>query len=219
MNNTIRNSNKKGLLIAVEGIDGSGKSTFCHSLKNHLSALSLPVLLTKEPGGTVLGKHIRQLLLNRETVLDPRAEYLLFAADRAQHCATLILPALSEGTHVISDRMADSSLVYQGYGHNLDLSLLSTINQWAMHNQLPDIVFYLSIDPKKAYQRILSRNKPLNDFEKNSNQLQQAADHFELLFKERSEVIKLDAELPIDILTKTAYNQIKSLLSTPITTF
>ena len=206
-------SQKKGFLIAVEGIDGSGKSTFCTVLASLLEKTNHTVVVTKEPGGTPLGQHIRHLLMHRETPLANRAEFLLFAADRAQHFATVVIPALQKGHCVISDRMADSSIVYQGYGHKLDLSLLATVNRWAMQEREPDVVFYLSLSAEQAHARLVARNKPLTDFEKDFEQLKHAEQNFEKQFKNKPHVFKLDAEQPPKTIAALAYNHLMTLIS------
>ena len=182
---------KKGILIAIEGIDGSGKSTLANSIALSLSE-KVPTLLTKEPGATELGKKLRSLLQEQTIPLTPKAEYLLFAADRAHHFATFVIPALNEKKLVLSDRMADSSLVYQGYGRGLDLNMLTTINAWAMDNYAPHLVLYVRIDPKIARERLIARGK-LSAFE----QEQESFTHtlvrgFDTIFKNRTNVILLD---------------------------
>lgn len=157
---------KTGILIAIEGIDGAGKSTLAHALEQKLTAQNHTVILTKEPGATDLGKQLRAILQTQTTPLDPKAEYLLFAADRAQHFHNLIIPHLQKNNIAISDRMADSSLVYQGYGRGLDIAMLHTINSWTMQHINPDIVIYLQVPYATARERILQRNMQLTAFEK-----------------------------------------------------
>ena len=140
----------RGLLVSVEGIDGCGKSSFMLAIKKLLEEHSLPFLLTKEPGDTPLGKHIREILLSKTVDICPKAEYLLFAVDRAQHFHEVVSPALCDIKIVVSDRMADSSLIYQGYARGLEIDVIQNINQWAMNNIAPDIVFYLKIDVATA---------------------------------------------------------------------
>ncbi len=201
---------KQGLLIAVEGIDGSGKSSLCNGLEKALSIV-MPVLLTKEPGGTALGKKLRTLLHDKEVPLCSKAEFLLFASDRAQHFEELVLPTLESGTTVISDRMADSSLVYQGYGRGLDVTLLKTINAWAMCNHTPDIIFYLKISPELAYQRIAQRNLPLTSFEKEVTFMHSLAAGFDALFETQKNVVFLDATQSNEILVQEAVAIIQTM--------
>ena len=156
---------KDGFLISVEGVDGSGKSSFCKLLEKRLSS-DFSLVLTKEPGGTLLGKSLRNLLLHSNQEWDCKAQFLLFAADRAQHFSEVVIPALKNNMIVLSDRMADSSLVYQGYVKKLPIDLLDTINRWAMQQRVPDITFFLDIDEKTVFERMAIRNIPDDTFEK-----------------------------------------------------
>ncbi len=181
-----------GLLISLEGVDGSGKSTLARSLYEELCERGYACVLTKEPGGTPLGELIRPVVLNRTCRIDAKAEYLLFAAGRAQHFDELIVPALTDGKIVISDRMADSSLVYQGYSKGLDLPTLQTINNWAMSGHQPSLTFYLKLPLNKAMERILKRNNGLTDFER-TDLLDKNIAGFEEVFKNKRHVVTLDA--------------------------
>lgn len=202
---------QNGFLIAVEGIDGSGKSSLCNQLKEKLS-LEFSVILTKEPGGTPLGKGLRETLLRKDVPVCAKAEFLLFATDRAQHFDQVIIPALEKNTVVISDRMADSSLVYQGYGRSLDTTTLSIINDWAMNSIQPDLVIYLKISPEKAYERMAKRNIPLNSFEKEIAFMHKLEKGFDELFAQRDTVLTLDATESIATLTEKALEHIKKCM-------
>ncbi len=120
----------RGILIALEGIDGSGKSTLAKNIAASLAHLDFPILQTQEPGKMALGKLLKPIVQEKKVPVCSKAEFLLFAADRAQHFHELVIPALLNKQLVISDRMADSSLAYQGYGRGLDLTTLSMINSW-----------------------------------------------------------------------------------------
>ncbi|MDQ5940509.1 MAG: dTMP kinase [Candidatus Dependentiae bacterium] len=149
----------KGTLITIEGIDGAGKSVLLNALAKALIKEHHPVLVTKEPGGTHLGKMLKKVLLEEEQACDPRVEYLLFAADRAEHFQKLVIPALMRGDIVISDRMADSAVAYQGYGQGIDPHLIQTVNHFAMHGIKPDITLYLRISPHEARMRFMKRQE------------------------------------------------------------
>ena len=144
-----------GLFISFEGIDGVGKSTQADLLEAFLTERGQTVVRTFEPGGTALGKSIRELLLHGEHV-DARAEALLYAADRAHHVATKIRPALDSGQVVITDRYLDSSVAYQGAGRVLGAAEVRDLSLWATRNLLPEITVLLDLDAAAAVAR---RNK------------------------------------------------------------
>ena len=182
-----------GFFVCVEGIDGSGKSVFSHDLAHTLTERGYSVVLTREPGGTPLGERIRDLLFDKKTPPCAKSEFLLFAASRAQHCQDLIQPALTQGSVVISDRMADSSLVYQGYVRGLSLELIRSVNAWAMGTVTPRILFYLKVDAATAFARVTSRKIAPSDFETSIVPLQKAIDGFNAVFAGNPHVITLDA--------------------------
>lgn len=157
---------KKGLYITVEGIDGSGKSELIKRLAEYLKpCVATDIIVTKEPGGTELGKTLRTLVQSHKSIICDRAEFLLFAADRAQHIQSIVLPALGKGSIVISDRSFISSIAYQGFGRGLDCDTLMNINEWAINGVRPDVILYLQLDPSIARQRIEVRNEIKTSFE------------------------------------------------------
>ena len=145
-----------GLFISLEGIDGVGKSTQSDLLEEFLRGLGRDVVRTLEPGGTELGQEIRHLLLHRKGDVAPRAEALLYAADRAHHVATKIRPALERGEVVITDRYLDSSVAYQGAGRALKAEDVRAISMFAVEGLLPDLTILLDLDAAAAAER---RNK------------------------------------------------------------
>jgi dTMP kinase len=206
--------NKKGILIAIEGIDGSGKSTLANNLFTLLKNKNHDVILTKEPGDTPLGKEIRHLVQTQKISIDPLAEYLLFAADRAQHFAQVIIPALEQKKIIISDRLSDSSLAYQGYGRGLDCQKIIDINHWAMHNIQPDITIFVKVPVKIALERV-SQRREISAFEKKAF-LARVAHGFETLYKNRTDVIVLDGQQNPDMLVCAAYNTFKKMVNNPL---
>lgn len=147
----------EGFFITFEGIEGSGKSTQIQLLKEYLEEKGLDVLLTREPGGTKIGRKIRRLLLDPENEnMDYKTEILLYAADRAQHVKEMIKPALAEGKVVISDRFIDSNLAYQAVGRGLDYDRVYQINSWVIDSCWPDLTFILDIDIKEGLKRARS---------------------------------------------------------------
>ncbi len=198
-----------GLLCAIEGIDGCGKTTLAQSLTLALSQLQFPVVLTREPGGTQLGNYIRALLSQRPCLIQEKAEYLLFAADRAQHFDQTILPALHAGAIVIADRLADSSVAYQGYGRGLDRSMLERINTWAMQGQTPDITVYLRIDYETAWLRLVQRTSSLTAFEQEKVEFfKKVIQGFEELYKQCVRVRILDGREDPNIIFTQAFAHI-----------
>lgn len=144
----------QGFFITFEGIEGSGKSTQINLLSKYMEKKGFEVVITREPGGTKLGKEIRSLLLDPEYGnMDYKAEILLYAADRAQHVKEVIKPALEAGKTVISDRFIDSNLAYQAAGRGLNFKKVYEINSWVIDSCWPDLTFLLDIDIKEGLRR------------------------------------------------------------------
>ena len=146
------------MFLTVEGVEGAGKSTFIGLLEAELAKRGIPFLRTREPGGCALGRQIRPLLLDAAQKVDARAELFLFLADRAQHVADTIRPALARGEWVICDRYADSTIAYQGYGRGMDVELLQSLNDCATGGLWPDITFLLDLPAEMGLSRALARN-------------------------------------------------------------
>jgi dTMP kinase len=156
----IKNNNAK--FITLEGIDGAGKSTHLNWLAEHLRSQGNNVLVTREPGGTPLGEALRELLLHQAMHLETEA-LLMFAA-RREHLDKVIIPALREGTWVISDRFTDASFAYQGGGRGLEESKLKTLEQWVQQDFQPDLTLLFDVPLEVSRQR-LSANASLDRFE------------------------------------------------------
>lgn len=146
-----------GAFITLEGGDGSGKSTQAQLLQGWLEAQGRTVVRTREPGGTDLGVEIRRLVQHTEGHVAPRAEALLYAADRAHHVATLVRPALERGEVVLQDRYLDSSVAYQGAGRELDGGQIRDLSLWATDGLLPDLTILLDLDPAAGRERMAAR--------------------------------------------------------------
>ncbi|MFZ9156793.1 MAG: dTMP kinase [Ilumatobacteraceae bacterium] len=154
--------------IAFEGIEGCGKSTQSRSLVDALRADGMKVTATRETGGTTIGARIREVLHDTaNTHLDPVAEALLIAGDRAQHRAEVLAPALARGEHVVSDRSVYSTLAYQGYGRRLPLSTVRAVNDWALDSRWPDLVVLLDVPHEHAMARLSHRD--LDRFEREND--------------------------------------------------
>ncbi len=147
-----------GFFIAFEGGEGVGKTTQIERLATELRARGVPVVSTHEPGATDTGGKVRQILLHRgDAVLSPRAEALLFAADRADHVDTVIRPALEDGAVVLTDRYVDSSLAYQGAGRALAVEEIRQLSRWATNGLRPDLTVLLDLDPEIGLARVDTR--------------------------------------------------------------
>jgi len=198
------------MLITLEGIDGSGKSTLAKKMADTLHN----VVLTKEPGGSALGKKLREILQMQPVPITPIAEFLLFAADRAQHFDEVVIPALEQNKIVISDRMADSSLVYQGYGRGINMENIKLVNKWVMQDITPDITFYLKIPFDMAKARLENRHA-LTTFEKEQESFTKKLIHgFDDLFKDRNNVIIIDGTQPPNHVASQALEVVNQWIKT-----
>jgi dTMP kinase len=148
----------QGLFIVFEGGEGAGKSTQVRHLADALQRIGRDVVVTREPGATPLGARIRSLVLDPPEitgeVVTPRAEALLYAADRAHHVASVVRPALAHGAVVVSDRYVDSSLAYQGAGRTLPVDEVSWLSKWATGGLKPDLVVLLDLEPSVGLARV-----------------------------------------------------------------
>ena len=142
-----------GVFITFEGGDGSGKTTQIELLKSWLEERGHTVVVTREPGGTDLGNELRDIILHRKGFIAPRAEALLYAADRAHHIHTLVAPALERGDVVVQDRYLDSSVAYQGAGRVLDPTEVRDVSLWATENLMPHLTILLDVPADVAKQR------------------------------------------------------------------
>ncbi len=148
----------RGKFITFEGVDGSGKSTQLRMLASELLIKGFDVLTTCEPGGTPLGRRLREAFLETEENVAPLAELLLFAADRAQHINFLIKPALEQGKIVISDRFADATFAYQGAGRGFSESTVNQVIELATGGLKPDLTLFFDLPIEKALSRTNSRS-------------------------------------------------------------
>ena len=145
---------RRGLFIALEGGEGAGKTTQARLLAIWLREQGYDVIATQEPGATKIGMRLRALLLDTShTGLSPRAETLMYAADRAEHVESVIAPALERGTVVVSDRYVDSSIAYQGRGRNQPVSEVAGLNKWATRGVEPDLTILLDLPPATGLSR------------------------------------------------------------------
>ena len=205
---------KKGIFITMEGPDGSGKTTQITLLKEYLEKEGYDVLITREPGGTVISEAIREIILNKDyTEMSPVTEMLLYASARAQLINEVIGPALDSGKAVISDRFVDSSLVYQGMARGLGVGNVYEVNCQAIGKYMPDVTFLLDLPADVGIARKKDQ-KELDRMERESMEFHRAvAEGYRSLaerFPERIE--KIDATLPIDEICGIIKGRIKELI-------
>ena len=154
-----------GVFVTLEGGDGAGKSTHAAAIEAWASALGLEVVRTREPGGTEVGVRIRELVLHHRGHVDPRAEALLYAADRAQHIDEVVRPALARGAVVVQDRYLDSSIAYQGAGRDLGDEEVRALSLWATRGLLPDATILLDLSVDEAAVRLRGAAKGFDRLE------------------------------------------------------
>jgi len=203
-----------GRLLVLEGIDGCGKTTQLRHLANWLPRSGLMpegarLHLTREPGGTALGMALRKLVLHPpgDASPEPLAELLLYAADRAQHVAQLIRPALEQGHWVLSDRFSGSTLAYQGYGRELDLDLIQQLEQIATAGLVPDLTFWLELSVEESLVRRDARSNDRIEAE-GVDFLTRVATGFAVLARERSWV-QLQADQQVESVSSALESQLK----------
>jgi dTMP kinase len=146
-----------GLFITLEGGDGSGKSTQLRLLTEWLAEVGRTVVVSREPGGTDLGVELREIILHRRGYIAPRAEALIYAADRAHNIATKVRPALERGDVVVQDRYFDSSVAYQGAGREIDPTQVRDLSLWASEGLVPDITVLLDLPTAEGRDRLADR--------------------------------------------------------------
>ena len=194
--------------IAFEGPEGCGKSTHAKRLASRLDAV-----ITREPGGTRIGTMLREVLANPDnTDMHARTEALLMAADRAQHVEEVVMPALTSGRHVVSDRSVYSTLAYQGYGRGLSLDSLRAVNDWALGGRLPDLVVYMQVPSDVLAQRLAKRD--LDRFEREGEEFFQRvnAGFDALMAAEPARWITIDGTLPKDDVEALIWERVSSRL-------
>lgn len=202
---------RPGLFITLEGPDGCGKTTQVPRLAAALEHAKIPYILTREPGGSQMGDKIRTILLDPGTVaLDPKAEVLLFMANRAQNLATVVRPALNQGKIVISDRHRDSSVAFQGGGRGLGFDYVENLNQAACGDLIPDATLYLDIPVELSVKRARGQRQDQNQdgqgdrFEREERVFHQRVfdAYQELIHRQPERFLVINATGSIDEVTK-----------------
>ena len=203
----------KGVFIVMEGPDGSGKTTQINLLEQYLKEAGYECLITREPGGTVIGEEVRELILNPEyKEMSPVTEMLLYAASRAQLVHEVIGPALEAGRIVISDRFVDSSIVYQGIARNLGISTVAAVNAPGIGIYRPDGIFFIDLSEEEGIRRKKNQKK-LDRMEQESIDFHHlVSEGYRKVLAERPEVIKIDGGKDIDVIQKKIRNHVDELL-------
>jgi dTMP kinase len=205
----------KGVLITFEGIDYAGKTTQIELLIKALEEAGLRVLLVREPGGTLISEKIRRILLDPASQeMSPEAELLLYSASRAQLIWEKVLPALEKGQVVICDRFYDSSTAYQGYGRGLDLDFIAGLNRFAAFGLVPDVTFFLDLEPEVAAVRQKRRGKSEDRLESSSQDFfaRVRNGYYQIADDRTRNVIKLEAKQNPEVLHQQIWNEVKSLI-------
>jgi dTMP kinase len=189
-----------GLFLTFEGGDGSGKSTQAELLETWLVEQGRTVVRTREPGGTEVGDEIREIVLHRRGHIVPRAEALLYAADRAHHIATVVRPALARGDIVLQDRYLDSSVAYQGVGRELEAHEVRSLSLWAAEGLLPDLTVLLDLDVAIGRDRLDESRTRYDRLESEAAEFHARVRdaYLALAAAEPERFLVLDATLPVD---------------------
>ena len=203
-----------GLFITLEGGDGSGKTTQSELLTDWLEQRGRTVLRTREPGGTEVGVAIREIVLHHRGEIAPRAEALLYAADRAHHIATKVRPALTAGNIVIQDRYLDSSVAYQGAGRVLGQAEVRDLSLWAAEGLLPDLTILLDLDETVARGRLDADNTRFDrlEAEKNDFHARVRAAFLGLAAAEPTRFLVVDAAAPVETIADDIRARVATLL-------
>ncbi|MFF8186212.1 dTMP kinase [Microbacterium sp. NPDC016588] len=204
-----------GLFLTLEGGDGAGKTTQAALLEEWLRAQGREVVRTREPGGTDVGVRIRDIVLHHRGHIAPRAEALLYAADRAHHIETVVQPAIARGDIVIQDRYLDSSVAYQGAGRVLDADDVRELSLWATGGLLPDLTVLLDLDPASARARLDADDKPFDRLEAEKAEFHERvrAAFLILAAAEPERFLVLDAAEPAAVLADRVREAVASRLS------
>jgi len=204
----------RGLFITFEGGDGVGKTTQMRLLGEFLESTGFGVTVTREPGGTSLGGQIRELVLHSREHIAPRAEALLYAADRAHNVATVVRPALERGDIVLQDRYFDSSVAYQGSGRVLGAEEIKQISMWAADGLVPDLTILLDLDQAAASERLQAQDKPFDRFESEKAEFHEKVRNafLQIAAAEEERFLVVDASRPIDEISAVVTQRVSVLL-------
>lgn len=204
----------RGLFVTLEGGDGSGKTTQAELLERWLVERGRTVVRTREPGGTDVGIEVREIVLHHRGEIAPRAEALLYAADRAHHVATIVRPALERGDVVIQDRYVDSSVAYQGAGRVLDPREVRSLSSWATEGLMPDLTLLLDLPPEVARERLDVARTRYDRLEAEAAAFHDRvrAAYLEIAESEPARIAVVDATRPVDEIAAEVRKLVERLL-------
>src|SRR5687767_11815064 len=201
-----------GVFVCFEGGEGSGKSTQSLLLSDALAAEGYAVRLTFEPGDTAVGKEVRRIVLSPATGdLADRTETLLYAADKAEHVETVVLPALNQGEVVITDRYVDSSLAYQGAGRALDLAEVEHVQRWATRDLRPHLTVVLDLSPEHGLGRFAERDRIEGESVEFHERVRKA--FVEMAAADPDHYLVVDARRPVDEIATDIRDRVEPLLT------
>lgn len=202
------------MFITLEGGDGSGKTTQAELLREWLTSEGRTVVRTREPGGTDVGVEIREIVLHHEGDIAPRAEALLYAADRAHHVATVVRPALERGDVVIQDRYIDSSVAYQGAGRVLDAEAVRGLSEWATDGLVPDLTILLDLEAEAARGRLDEARTRFDRLEAEASEFHDRvrSAYLALAASEPDRFLVVDAAQPVDQIAEVVRARVAHLL-------
>lgn len=203
-----------GKLIVIEGLEGAGKSTAVNTIIEFLSRLDINIITTREPGGTVIGEVLREVIKNPEykDVLDDKSELLLLYTARIQLLEQVIKPALEQGTWVIADRFELSTMAYQGGGRGLDQNMIEHLSAFALDGFKPDLTLYLDISPEEGMQRVRSRGA-FDRIEQQSIDFFNRVHESYLKHVEKNPyAIMIDASRPLPLVQQTIQEALKAFI-------
>jgi dTMP kinase len=203
-----------GLFITFEGGDGSGKTTQINLLTQWLESQGHTVVLTREPGGTDLGVELRNIVMHRKGFIAPRAEALLYAADRSHHIHTLVRPALERGDIVVQDRYLDSSVAYQGAGRVLDPDEVRELSLWGTEGLMPDLTVLLDVPASVAKARQAQTERTYDRLEAEAEDFHTRVreSYLGLASAEPERFLVVDGELPIEEIHQSIITKVSDLL-------
>ena len=203
-----------GLFLTFEGGDGSGKTTQINRLVTWLESQGRTVVLTREPGGTDLGVELRNIVMHRKGFIAPRAEALLYAADRSHHIHTLVRPALERGDIVVQDRYLDSSVAYQGAGRVLDPDEVRELSLWGTERLMPDLTVLLDVPATVAKARQAAEDRDYDRLEAEAEDFHTRVreTYLALAESEPERFLVVNGELPIEEIHQVIITRVSDLL-------